>query len=612
MSGFFGIVRTDGAPVDPALLERVSRNLEFRGPDGNHVWVKENFGACSTFLETGTLHQTRNLPLSIDGRYWVIGEIRLDGRRELAAELREKGEQATEETPDAELVLRSWRAWGRASFGKILGDFSFGLWDAACGFLYCARDFAGARPFYYARGQGVFCFSNTLSLLPGIPGIADEIDERFVYDFLLNGPTEDPELTVWRSVRRLPPAHRIYVANGKLEVRRFLHLPIEEPLNLKQPQEYVDAFREIFERAVADRLPQGKSSFYLSGGLDSSSVCAMAKCAAPQRVLSGEFKAFTVSWRPLFDDPEPECARNTANYLGLDHEIVQDDRSLPDEEAAAPPSPEPTAELFLESALQFYRVVAEHSRVVLSGDGGDNVLTGRAWPFLKYLWARGDWSGILRKLSTYVLQTGRMPHLGGGFRTRLRVWTHPSETQNTVPAWLNEDFARRMQMDLQNSAGPKESLPAHPVHPFAYQGLHSGFWGGVLEEEDAGWTRVNLETRAPFLDLRLLRFLLRLPPVPWCMHKELTRRAMIGRLPVDILKRRKTPLLQDPLEVCQRTRRWRPTSNKNPAKAISKFVKWDSWTATLENSKGLVSREILYPLFLSRWLKVVENAMGIQ
>jgi asparagine synthase (glutamine-hydrolysing) len=150
------------------------------------------------------------------------------------------------------------------------------------------------------------------------------------------------------------------------------------------------------------------------------------------------------------------------------------------------------------------------------------------------------------------------------------------------------------------------------VHPQAYRGLHSGYWAAVLEEEDAGWNRINLETRAPFLDLRLLMFLLRLPPVPWCMHKELTRQAMRGQLPVEILKRPKTPLVRDLLEACQQRAGWRPEIGRNPPKMMENFVIWNSWLATLEKPKGLLSWENLYPLSLAKWLKVIENGKGIQ
>jgi asparagine synthase (glutamine-hydrolysing) len=613
MSGFFGIIRTDGVGVDQALLDRIGRALEFRGSDGTSTWKSANAGFVFTFLNTGTPHQSHTQPIPLDGRYWLAGEVRLDARRELVAELCEKGQPAGAETPDGELLLQCWKVWGQGSLRKILGDFSFGLWDAASESLYCARDFAGARPLYYAQGPGVFCLSNTLRALRLVPEIFGDLDDLFVCDFLLQGLSSDPERTVWRAARRLLPGHRLCFSKGKLEVQRFLQLPIEEPLRLKKPEEFLEGFRDLLGRAVADRMPQGKLAFYLSGGLDSASVCAMASRAARERAPSGEWKAFTVSWRPLLDDPEPDFAALTAQFLGLQHEILQEEFILPDDESGTIFTPEPNPELFFGRSCRLYRAIAAHSRVVLAGDGGDNVLEGQAWQYLKYLWHLGEWKEIAQSFAAYTAAHGRLPALRGGFRTRLQAWFEgAAKSPEGLPAWLNPEFSRRVEKEYGEKTERADAFPPHPVHPQAYRGLHSGFWGNVLEEEDAGWTRIQLESRAPFLDVRLLRFLLRLPPVPWCMHKELTRQAMRGLLPVEILERKKTPLVEEPLQVCQQKYRWQPQVMKNPPKRLEEFVEWRPWLATLENSKGLLSWENLCPLALAYWLKAIENERGIK
>lgn len=612
MSGFFGIIRTDGEVVGQDFLDRIARSLAFRGPDGTSTWKKDGAGFCFTRLDTGTSHQARSQPVALGGRYWLVGEVRLDARGELVAGLRAKGQPAGEETSDEELLLQAWNLWGEAGLQKLAGDFSFGLWDAASQSLCCARDFAGARPFYHAQGPGFFCFSNTLQILRKVPGISGDLDDWFIRDFLLEGQSNHPERTVWHSVRRLRPGHRLIFSTGTPEVRRFLHLPIEEPLHLKQPEEYLENFRELLERGVADRLPQGKTALYLSGGLDSATICATAARLARQGGDLGELKAFTVSWRTLLEDSEPGYAKVTATHLGLDHDIVQEDRICPDDGAETWTTPEPTAELFFARARRMDLRIASHSHVVLSGDGGDNVLDGYAWPYLNYLRARGEWGEIFRRLGGLVSSRGQLPSLGSGFRTRLRQMVHSNPRMETAPCWLNEDFYHRTLEPSFEAKPPRESPPVHPVHPYAYQGLHSGYWASVLDEEDAGWTGIQLETRAPFLDLRLLRFLFRLPPVPWCMRKELTRQAMRNLLPAEILRRPKTPLLESPLEACQQKSGWRPAVEKNPPKSLTEFVKWSSWLATLEGSKGLLSWQFLYPLSLARWVKAIENSAGIQ
>jgi asparagine synthase (glutamine-hydrolysing) len=612
VSGFFGIVRTDGAAVGPRFLEQVAQRLRFRGPDGAVMSANDGLGTCFTYLATGTRHQSCSQPVRLADRYALLGEVRLDARKLLVEELQENRLAATQETSDEELLLLAWSVWGEGALTKILGDYSFAIWDAVKKSLCCARDFNGPRPFFYAWRNGVFCFSNTMQVLRLVPEISTELDDAFVRDFLLEGICSDPERSFGRDVRRLPAVHLLQWNDGAVHVRRFLQLPVEEPLRLKLPGEYLENYRELLVQAVADRLPGGKVSLYLSGGLDSSSVCAVAARMATARGDSGKLKAFTISWRPLFDDPEPRFAQIASRHLGLPHEVLGEDTIHSPDAVAAEPTPEPTSDLFHDRACRIFRRIAAHSPVVLSGDGGDNVLTGQAWPYFQYLRVRGDWREIARSFGGYFGEHLRFPPLRGGFRGKFRRWFRGAPAAPEIPSWLNEEFSRRCGMRTRKTGETREGFEPHPVHPQAYASLHSGYWARVLEDEDAGWTGIQLETRAPLLDLRLLRFLLRLPPVPWCIDKEVTRRAMDSWLPAEILKRPKSPLLQDPLEACQKRAGWRPQPEAAPPKLVHEFVNWKVWRATLENSKGSLSWGHVYPLSLALWLKGIENREGIE
>jgi asparagine synthase (glutamine-hydrolysing) len=612
MSGFFGIWRTDGVAVEPRFLEEVARHMHFRGPDGSQTWAKDGLGTCFAYLETGTRHQARSQPVQLGERYALLGEVRLDARKQLIAELVEKLELTTAEASDQELLLLAWKVWGEETLAKLLGDFSFALWDASRPALFCARDFAGARPFFYSWRDGVFCFGNTLNVLRLVPGVSDAFDDCFVRDFLLTGISSDPTRTVWRDIRRLPAGHRLIFSGGQVQVHRFLKLPMEEPLRLTDPGEYLENYRQLLGQAVGDRLPGGKASLFLSGGLDSSSVCATAVRIARENGNSQALKAFTISWRSLIDDAEPHFAQLTARHLGLSHEILEENPICPDERRSASIAPEPSAEFFLDRDERFYHEISRHARVILAGDGGDDVLSGQSWPYLKYLCVRGGWGEIARNFGGYLGTHWRFPPLRGGFRNKISRWLGAKDPLKTLPSWLNSEFAERSRPECEGRVQAQTSTEAHPLHPDAYRALHSGYWASVHENEDAGSTGVLLETRAPLLDLRILRFLLRLPPVPWCVNKELTRQVMKGRLPDRVLVRPKAPLPEDPLEVCWRREGWRPHPDKNPPEAIHEFVKWEHWLATLESVKGYFSYEYLYPLSLSLWLKAIEKKGGIQ
>jgi asparagine synthase (glutamine-hydrolysing) len=608
MSGFFGVLRSDGQEVSAGLLDRVANRMQFRKPDGISLKTENGFGSCFARMDVATGRQAKEQPVWLGDRCALIGDVRLDARDELTEALQRQEQRAAKQATDEELLLRAWAAWGEAALEKLLGDFSFALWDRAEQVLWCARDFVGARPFFYATFPGGIAFSNTLKCLREIPEVGSSFDEVFIADMLLEGTSNVEERTVWRDIRRLKPGHRLRFAQGSAETERFLTLPIEEPLQLREPGEYLEAHREILQRAVADRLPNGKISFYLSGGLDSAAVCAMAaKIAGPEQTAQ-RFRAFTFSLADVVGDEEAKYASETAEFLRFPQDIIEETKLVPFEGGALEHAAEPTSAFFLDRDIRNLAQAAMHSRVVMAGEGGDEVVTGQAWPYLRSMGRRGSLGTLVRSFGGYVGSHGKLPPLGAGIRSGASRWWRAVKAESEFPGWLNPRFLARIR--AERSRDETERLDSHPFHPVSFKSLDSGYWGMTLETEDAGNSGVPLQIRTPFLDLRLIKFLLRLPPLPWCMEKEITRRSMKGLLPDAVLRRPKSLLPADPLEVCQSKFGWRPQPPKFPAKFIETYVQWDDWLATLQNTKGSLSWENLYPLALCVWLKGIETERG--
>jgi len=180
-------------------------------------------------------------------------------------------------------------------------------------------------------------------------------------------------------------------SDGELCVRCYADFSVEEPLLLKRPEEYVERFQELLVQAVRDRLPRRPCGIFLSGGLDSTSVAAVACQDCEERWGEQPLRAYTIDCRPMFNDEEGYLASLVAEYLGMDIEILPAASCLPYEgwEASLRRTPEPYHDPFLFLSQRQYRQVQGHAQVVLSGDGGDDILTGQAWPYLTYLVASG-------------------------------------------------------------------------------------------------------------------------------------------------------------------------------------------------------------------------------
>jgi asparagine synthase (glutamine-hydrolysing) len=611
VSGFFGILRQDGEPVSPQLLEIVSEKMSFRAPDGQNIWLQGNFGSCFAYMRTGPAKQAAQQPVTWCNRLWLWGDIRLDGREELWAQATGNDAIEAADSSDEELVLRAWAKWGADSLERLMGDFSFALWDSQESALWCARDFIGPRPFFYAHVGGVFCFSNTLQIMRAVPEVSGGLDECFIADFLLDGWSLDLWSTVYRDIKRVPAGHLLKLTGNDITLNRFRKLPIEEPLRLRRAEEYVECYRDLLHKAVKDRLPGEATSLYLSGGLDSGVVCAVASQIAAERGQQEKLRAFTRSWNAYFPDPEPALAKMTARHLGLAQITLEEGttqlfagRSY--ELGELPP--EPDDEIPFARTRSDLLSVAAHSNVVLSGEGGDEILEGQSWPSLVNLWKRRQWQEIIRDFGGYLWRHKRLPPLRAGIRSTLLGFVKREDPLDSYPEWLNEDFSRRLNLKqrwLQLRASPQ--MKEHSWHPIGYGILHSGICARALEPDDAGWTHVNLENRAPFFDLRVLKFLLRLPPVPWCMNKELSRRAMEGILPATILSRPKTPLTRNPVETASENQQWMRHLPQAGPPQLETFVNWEKWCETLFDSKGSLKASILRPAILFFWLKAVES-----
>jgi asparagine synthase (glutamine-hydrolysing) len=249
--------------------------------------------------------------------------------------------------------------------------------------------------------------------------------------------------------------------------------------------------------------------------------------------------------------------------------------------------------------------------VALSGDGGDDILTGQARSYFVYLLRKGRFGTIARSFGGYLLKHRRLPLLRMGIRARFRSWFGRKEAEIDYPQWIAPHFEQELRLRERWQELQQPPSMSHPLHPEAYASLAGTLWASILEDEDPAWTRVPLELRAPFFDLRLVRFLLRVPPVPWCMQKELLRKATSGILPKEILVRPKTPLEEDRLSLLME-KGWSPPPLNQQVKASNEFVDWQKVTATSPRDAGYVILEKLRPVFLDRWLKGVENPRGIQ
>src|SRR6185437_3291119 len=237
MSGFIALLNGDGSPCDVAGLRHLANCLAFRGPDAQQLWTWGPVGLAHALLRTTHESEGERQPLTVDGRVWIVADGRVDGRKELiSALLREAGndQSISAEAPDVELILRAYLVWGESCLERLLGDFAFVIWDAERQELFAARDHFGVKPLFYATVNNVLLISNTLDCLREYPAISNRLDDLAIADFLLFGLIEEPGATAFAEIRRVPQAHLLRSAAGKLSIRRYWQLSVSEPLRYRR------------------------------------------------------------------------------------------------------------------------------------------------------------------------------------------------------------------------------------------------------------------------------------------------------------------------------------------------------------------------------------------
>ncbi|MBC7260570.1 MAG: asparagine synthetase B, partial [Chloroflexi bacterium] len=271
MSGMAGIFHLDGAPVDPELLYKMAQALQYRGKDGSKVWHDGTIGLVHIHFWTTPEEVGEEQPIcSEDGRLWITADARVDNREELIPLLCAEGYLKKEVPSDVEIILAAYQRWGEDCAQRLIGDFSFAIWDAQARRLFLARDVIGIRQLYYAVMDEVFYFGNTigavLAALPRQPAL----NRPLIHEFLRGSYRRWICQTVYEDIQRLPPAHHLVVDGGVPKPKLYYVLGSGPVPRCTSDEDWLQAFRELFREAVRCRLrsitPIGIS---VSGGLDS-------------------------------------------------------------------------------------------------------------------------------------------------------------------------------------------------------------------------------------------------------------------------------------------------------------------------------------------------------
>ena len=500
MCGIAGFIHRDNRPADPVVLQQMTDAIAHRGPDGEGQWCEGAVGLGHRRLAILDLSAAAQQPMiSADQRYVLVYNGEIYNFAELRGALQQEGYQFRSRS-DTEVVLYALAAWGVAALTRFNGMFALALWDRTAQRLLLARDRYGIKPLYYAQQDGNLAFGSEQKAILALPGFRRVLDtaallEYFTFQNLFT------DRTLLRDVRLLPAGHYaeydLRAAAPTLRLTRYWDFHFREPARPAADAEYVAELDRLFQQAVTRQLvadvPVG---CYLSGGLDSGAIAAVAARARPGlKTFTCGFDLSSASGIELAYDERAAAAALAARF-GTEHSAIM--LRAGDMERVMPQLSWHLEEPRVgQSYPNFYAAeLARRSvKVVLSGSGGDELFGGYPWRYYRAA-ACDNFEDYVDKY--YAFWQRLIPN-SAIQKVFAPIWP---EVRNV---WTRDIF-RDVFNNHDNMLERPEDYINHSLYFEAKTFLH-----GLLSVEDKISMAHGLETRLPFLDNDLVDFALQCP-----------------------------------------------------------------------------------------------------
>lgn len=555
------------------------RALDHWGADTTGSWTSAGAGLGHLLLKTTAQSRFEVLPaFDPEPGIAVTGDLRLDNRAELARQFGlDHADLAT--WSDGQLLLRAYREWGEAFPQHLLGDFAFAIWDSRRRTLFCARDVFGVKPFYYSPVHGGVAFASEIKGLLALPAVDARIDEAWIGDYLhrLTLGTVD---TFYAGIKRLAPAHALLADARGIRTWRYYELDRHRELRLPRDEDYIDAFREKLILSIRRRIETPDAvGAELSGGLDSSGICAIAHRLLGEtgRELQtfSQVRADGDAHSPGMPDDARWAIEALCRHTGIAHThlLSGDGGIIPALEWAAVRYDEPPRNVVsLYNDTLYDTAAAGGVRVLLSGFAGNHGVSAIAEGRLRELLWTGAWAELWRELSARDTPLGaaqRLTRLIGGELDGplLDAIVGRSKLWKLFPYRLTrDDFARRIRMRRRVLQSRRQYSRRGSLRRRAIRMLTIPEVPLRLEYANVSTAARRIEYRYPLLDVELVSLYLSIPSRLkfWRGRgRYLFRRSLEHWVPDDV--------------------RWAdgPRASANPGSLTRRLRDWDSLLARL-------------------------------
>lgn len=487
MCGIFGFYQRDGASPAPGLAEAMGDLLVHRGPDDVGVFTRPGVALGNRRLSIIDVAGGHQPFVSADGQIAVVQNGEIFNHVELAAELARAGRPCATHS-DTEVLLRLYERDGIDMVRQLNGMFALALWDARDGALHLVRDRIGVKPLYvYDDGRRLLFASEIKALLRG--GIPRRLNETALHHFLTYNYVPPP-LTMFDGVFHLPPGHRLRIDAQGRDLVRWWDLTAQRAVS-RSDAEWIAEFNAVLDDAVRLRLrsdvPFGA---FLSGGVDSSTVVGVMR-----RHLREPVRAYSIGFHEERFDESP-YAEEAARRFGARHVLRKVDANMLDLWPLVTwHNDQPHGDISFLPTYRVSQLAAEEVKVVLTGDGADELFAG------------------YDKYKTFF--TGRGADVGPDELFRRAYYENISLFSDEGKRGLYADGLARRLSGVQSASvlDPlfREASAMDRINQALYIDMALLLPGNNLVKPDRMGMAVSIEARTPFLDWRMMELAFRMP-----------------------------------------------------------------------------------------------------
>ena len=553
MCGIAGVFHFDSnRKVNKDILKSMSDIISYRGPDAEGFFIDKNVGLAHRRLSIIDLSSGAQPMYSDDNQLALVFNGEIYNYIELEGELKALGHRF-KTSSDTEVIIRAYEQWGIDCQQKFNGMWAFALWDNRKKQLFISRDRLGEKPLNYGIFDNSLLFSSEIKSI-GKYGIPLSPNKELLELFLFLGYVPEP-YTFYRGIKKLQAGHYLIVKDNQANEFKYWDLPeIDEKNLLVNENQVVDEFSQLFRDSIRIRMRSDVAyGAFLSGGLDSSSIVSQMSEISSQPV-----ETFTIGFNEKKYDERAMANLVSKHFKTNHHEHIVNagnfDKSLKNilfhyDEPFGDPAAIPT-EIVSKYA-------AEKVKMVLTGDGADEVLAGYSTYVSENLSTTYQrFPRLIRTLAPKMLNAGAK-YLTGNIRYKSNQAVRVLNNFNaSFEDRLISKFIKMSSDSMKNLYGSisypiedfindvfSNSNLKDPFYKLTYYNLKVSLPGQMLVKIDRMSMAHSLETRAPFLDHRIVEYMYRVDKrvkLPNAKSvKNVLQKSMASRLPNEIIHRKK-------------------------------------------------------------------------